>query len=83
MVRNFGSTIFRFDSNEIMIRALGIDAPELELSRESFISQWSRLQFTVKTFQEALPISGVGIGHLNKKVISLLLLDLVKLVVLY
>ncbi|KAI1448548.1 hypothetical protein F5Y02DRAFT_373872 [Annulohypoxylon stygium] len=69
VVRNFGSTIFRFDSNEIMIRALGIDAPELELSRESFISQWSRLQFTVKTFQEALPISGVGIGHLNKKVV--------------
>ncbi|KAI1455732.1 hypothetical protein F4805DRAFT_434676 [Annulohypoxylon moriforme] len=69
VVRSLGSTLLRFDSNESMIRALGIDAPELELSRESFISQWGRLQFTVKTFQEAQPLSGIGIGLLNKKVV--------------
>lgn len=61
VVRNFASTILRFDSNETIIRALGIDAPELELLRESFASQCSRLQFTVKTFQEARPLSGIGI----------------------
>lgn len=69
VVRRVASTILRFDSNDSIIRALGVDSPELELSRESFITQWRKLQFTVKTFQEARPITGVGVGLLNDKVV--------------
>lgn len=56
------------DSNAVLLRALGLDSPELELSRESFITQWRTFGFQVKTFQEAFGISGVNAGPLNRKV---------------
>src|SRR3979490_2326923 len=40
LVRRVASTILRIDTNPIILRALGLDSPELELCRESFISQW-------------------------------------------
>jgi hypothetical protein len=59
------------DSNEPIIRALGLDSPELELSRESFLQQWRTYGFVAKTFQESQPMSGVRLGPLAEKVSAL------------
>ncbi|KAK4661288.1 uncharacterized protein QC763_703660 [Podospora pseudopauciseta] len=69
MVRKVASTILRVDSNETIIRALGLDSPELELSRESFL-QWRTYGFLVKTFQESQALSGAPLGLLNGKVLG-------------
>lgn len=68
VVRKAASMILRADANPALLRALGLDSPELELCRHSFITQWRRYNFRVKTFQEALGLSGVDIGPLNEKV---------------
>ena len=68
VVRRVASTILRFDTNAVILRALGLDSPELELCRESFITQWRVYNFRVKTFQEALSMTGVNLGLLNEKV---------------
>ncbi|KAJ0114829.1 hypothetical protein J7T55_004571 [Diaporthe amygdali] len=69
VVRRIAGAVLRFDSHDSILRSLGIDAPELELSRESFVSQWRKFQFTVKTFQEAHALTGVKLGLLNDKVV--------------
>jgi hypothetical protein len=56
------------DSNKAVIRALGLDSPELELSRESFLQQWRTYGFRVKTFQESQGFSGLRLGILSEKV---------------
>jgi hypothetical protein len=56
------------DSNKAVIRALGLDSPELELSRESFLQQWRTYGFRVKTFQESRGFSGLRLGILSEKV---------------
>jgi hypothetical protein len=71
VARQVASTLLRMDSNGAVIRALGLDSPELELSRESFLQQWRRYCFRVKTFQESQGFSGVRIGSLNEKVSKL------------
>jgi len=58
------------DTNPVMLRALGVDSPELELCRGSFIDQWRRFDFKVKTFIEAFGFSGVSVGIMNDKVTS-------------
>lgn len=68
MARSIASVLLMMDSNSTLLRALGFDSPELELSRESFITQWRTFGFQVKTFQEAIGISGLHAGPLNKKV---------------
>ncbi len=68
VVGRVASIVFRFDTNSVILRALGVDSPELELCRESFISQWRVYDFRVKTFQEALAMTGVNLGLLNDKV---------------
>lgn len=68
MVRKVASTILRVDSNETIIRALGLDSPELELSRESFLQQWRTNGCLVKTVQESQALSGANLGLLNGKV---------------
>lgn len=68
MARKVASTVLRVDSNAAIIRALGLDSPELELSRESFIEQWRIYNFQVKTFQESLAPSGMNFGTANEKV---------------
>jgi len=68
VVRRIASIILRFDTNPAILRALGLDSPELELCQESFITQWRVYDFRVKTFQEALSMSGVNLGFLNEKV---------------
>ena len=66
--RSVASAVIRVDSNATVIRALGIDSPELELSRESFLQQWRTYGFQVKTFQESQGLAGIRIGILNDKV---------------
>ncbi|OCK95793.1 uncharacterized protein K441DRAFT_555462, partial [Cenococcum geophilum 1.58] len=61
MMRRIGSVVLRLDSNATILRALGSDSPELELCRESFIAQWSRYNFHVKTFQEALGVTALNV----------------------
>ena len=68
VVRRIATMTLRIDSNSTILRALGADSPELELSRESFTTQWKTFGFRVKTFQEAFGISGINIGPLNEKV---------------
>jgi hypothetical protein len=68
VVRRVASAVLRVDSNESILRALGTDSPELELCRESFITQWRVYDFAVKTFQESTGISGVNVGLANEKV---------------
>lgn len=69
VVRTVAGLTLRMDSNPTLIRALGLDSPELELSRESFITQWRTFAFKVKTFQEAYGNFGVNLGPLNQKVL--------------
>lgn len=68
LVRRVASTILRIDTNAAILRALGLDSPELELCRESFNTQWRVYNFQVKTFQEALGMTGVNLGLLSEKV---------------
>ncbi|KAK3391258.1 hypothetical protein B0H63DRAFT_365230, partial [Podospora didyma] len=62
MTRRVASTILGVDSNTAILRALGLDAPELEQSRESFSLQWRTYGFRVKTFQESQALMGLNIG---------------------
>lgn len=68
IVRSVAGTTLRIDSNAVLLRALGADSPELELSRESFFTQWRTFGFKVKTFQEAFPMTGINVGPMNQKV---------------
>lgn len=68
VVRSVASKILRVDTNSALLRALGVDQPELEQRRLSFTKQWRNLGFRVKTFQEGHGISGINIGVLNEKV---------------
>ena len=68
MARRVASAILGVDSNATIIRALGLDSPELELSRESFFQQWRTYGFRVKTFQESQALTGLNVGVLNTKV---------------
>ncbi|KAI1074285.1 hypothetical protein F5B20DRAFT_574197 [Whalleya microplaca] len=69
VVRRTASMIGGLDTNSTLLRSLGTDTPELELSRESFFVLWRTYNFRVKTFQEAHGISGVTIGLINDKVV--------------
>lgn len=69
-IRRVAQSVLRMNTNEQVIRALGLDSPELELCRESFIYQWQNLGFQVKTFQEAKALTGLKLGFLGGKVVS-------------
>lgn len=71
IVRRVASAVLRMDTNPTILRALGVDSPELEVGRESFLTLWRRYDFHVKTFQEALPVTGVNMWLLNEKVMIL------------
>ena len=68
VVRWIAGCVLRFDSNEIILRALSVDGPELELARESFITQWRLYGFRVKTFHEGLGMTSANVGIMNEKV---------------
>jgi hypothetical protein len=68
VARRVAENVLRMDTNAKILRALGLDSPELELCRESFITQWRVYNFKVKTFQEAHGISGINLGPMNEKV---------------
>ncbi|OIW22955.1 hypothetical protein CONLIGDRAFT_687035 [Coniochaeta ligniaria NRRL 30616] len=61
VARRVAQTVLRMDTNPAVLRALGLDSPELELCRESFITQWRTREFIVKTFQESHGIVGVNV----------------------
>ncbi|KAK3984172.1 hypothetical protein QBC44DRAFT_375483 [Cladorrhinum sp. PSN332] len=69
LIRKVASTVLRVDSNASILRALALDSPELELSRESFLQQWRTYEFQVKTFQECQAMVGMNFGVLNEKVV--------------
>ncbi|KAK4201945.1 hypothetical protein QBC40DRAFT_48381 [Triangularia verruculosa] len=69
ITRRVAGTVLRVDTNSNIIRSLGINSPELELSRESFLRQWQTYGFQVKTFQEGRAMTGVNIGRLKDKVV--------------
>jgi hypothetical protein len=69
VLRQTASIFLRFDSNETHLRVLGADNPELELSHESFTALWKKHRFSVKTFQESTPLTGVNIGIFNELVV--------------
>ena len=62
------SRLARIDTNPSILHALAGNSPELEIGRESFMKLWRRYQFLVKTFREALAVSGFNAGALNEKV---------------
>jgi pimeloyl-ACP methyl ester carboxylesterase len=62
------SHIMRMDTNDALLGSLGLDSPELDLSRESFLQQWRTHGFRVKTFQESHAFSGFRVGPLSDKV---------------
>ncbi|KAK0620578.1 hypothetical protein B0T14DRAFT_457672 [Immersiella caudata] len=68
-VRKVAQNILRMNTNEQVIRALGLNSPELELCRESFVALWQTHGFQVKSFQEARPLTGVKLGFLAEKVV--------------
>ncbi|KAK3899526.1 hypothetical protein C8A05DRAFT_36854 [Staphylotrichum tortipilum] len=49
------------DTNTTLLCSLGLDSPELELSRASFLQQWRTYDFRVKTFQENRVFSLVNV----------------------
>lgn len=63
------ASILLVDSNDAILRTLGAESPELELCRESFTILWRKYKFSVKTFQETLPLVGVNISVLNELVV--------------
>lgn len=69
LTRKIASTVLRVDSNMAILRALGLDSPELELSRGSFLQQWRIYNFQVKTFQESSGPNGMNIGGFNEKIV--------------
>jgi hypothetical protein len=68
VVRRTSAAILRVDSNSSLLRALGIDSPELELCQETFLNQWRKYEYHVKTFQESLPLTGINVSLMNEKV---------------
>lgn len=64
----FINTFMRMAGNQALLRSLGTDSPELELSRESFVRQWRTYNFQVKTFQESEVFSRFKFGTLGQKV---------------
>lgn len=69
LTRKIASTVLRVDSNMAILRTLGLDSPELELSRGSFLQQWRIYNFHVKTFQESSGPNGMNIGGFNEKIV--------------
>lgn len=61
--------VLHIDSNNALLRALGIDIPELDISRASFLKQMRKFDFEVKTFQEAYGMLGIVVGPANQKVV--------------
>lgn len=55
------------DTNPAILDSLGLRNSDLERSQDAFSRLWAGYDFTVKTFQEGLAVTGIGIGLLNEK----------------
>ncbi|CAH0047143.1 unnamed protein product [Clonostachys solani] len=49
--------------------ALGLKTTDLERAQEAFSTIWNKYDFRVKTFQESLSMTGIGLGSLGNKVV--------------
>ncbi|KAK4108471.1 hypothetical protein N656DRAFT_801849 [Canariomyces notabilis] len=60
---------FRAETTATILQALGLRNTDLERAQESFSALWQRYSFRVKTFQEALGLTGLNLGVLGNKVV--------------
>lgn len=69
-ITKVASLLLGRDSNDQIIHALVPTGPELDLCRESFVTQWMTHadRLTVRTFQESKGLTGVRWGNFNKLV---------------
>lgn len=49
--------------------ALGLKTTDLERAQEAFSIIWNKYDFRVKTFQESLSMTGIGVGPFGNKVV--------------
>jgi protein SERAC1 len=68
-VRKIASVVLKMDTSPAALNALGLKTTDLERCQESFSQLWRDYDFTVKTFQEGLGLTGVNIGPLSDKVV--------------
>lgn len=68
-VRKAASSILRMDTSPAALDALGLKTSDLERCQETFSRLWRDHDFSVKTFQEGLGLTGVNIGPLSDKVV--------------
>ncbi|KAK4206609.1 hypothetical protein QBC37DRAFT_121152 [Rhypophila decipiens] len=68
-VRKIASSILKMDTNPAALDALGLRTSDLERCQDSFSKLWRTSNFTVKTFQEGLGLTGLNIGLLSNKVV--------------
>lgn len=66
------SILLGLDSNDQILHALLPSGPELDLCRESFITQWMKHadRIIVRTFQESKGVTGVRWANFNKLVME-------------
>lgn len=69
---NIASVLLRLDTNDYVLKALALDSPQIEVCNRSFIHQWNKWKFQVKTFQESKALTGLNFARLNEKVRSML-----------
>ncbi|VUC32074.1 unnamed protein product [Clonostachys rosea] len=60
-VRSIASTLW-MDTTPALLDALGLKTTDLERAQESFSAIWQKYNFQVKTFQEGLPMTKLGLG---------------------
>lgn len=65
IAKDVAAVALRFDTNSDILGALSVDSPQLDVCRRSFVRQWNKYNFQVKTFQESKGLTGVNIGRLN------------------
>lgn len=71
-ITKVASLLLGLDSNDQIVHALLPSGPELDLCRESFITQWMKHmdRLTVRTFQESKGVTGVRWANFNMLVLK-------------
>ncbi|QGI67476.1 hypothetical protein CEK27_011447 [Fusarium fujikuroi] len=59
----------RFQTTSTILDTLGLKTTDLERTHEAFCRLWNTYDFQVKTFQESLGLTGIGLGVLGDKVV--------------
>lgn len=71
-ITKIASLLLGVDSNHQIVHALLPSGPELEICRESFVTQWMARpdEITVRTFQESKGVTGVRWANLSQLVLG-------------